>query len=258
MAFQATVYRILIASPGDVGTERELISDVIYEWNALQASRANIVVLPVKWETHSAPLLGDRPQEIINKQLVQDCDLLVGLFWTRIGTHTGVSESGTVEEIEHFIEQGKPVMLYFSSKPIDPTKIDIGQYQKLDAFRSKMRPLGLIESYENEADFKEKLSRQLTINMQRILDGQPIKPPTKQEQADQAEVVKSLMKKDSIYIEDYEKDGKIKSFLVKGDTMKIKDKLSKEFNGKWNSSLGGWIFPITRKIEVADFLKKNA
>ncbi|OEZ94193.1 hypothetical protein JAB9_42220 [Janthinobacterium sp. HH107] len=149
-------------------------------------------------------------------------------------------------------------MLYFSSKPIDPTKIDIGQYQKLDAFRSKMRPLGLIESYENEADFKEKLSRQLTINMQRILDGQPMKPPTKQEQAEQAEAVKSLMKKDSIYIEDYEKDGKIKSFLVKGDTIKIKDKLSKEFNGKWNSSLGGWIFPITRKIEVAEFLKKNA
>lgn len=257
MPFQANVYRILIASPGDVGTERELISEVIYEWNALQASRSNIVVLPVKWETHSAPLLGDRPQEIINKQLVQDCDLLVGLFWTRIGTHTGVSESGTVEEIEHFIGQGKPVMLYFSSKPIDPTKINIDQYQKLDNFRTKMRPLGLIESYENEADFKEKFSRQLTINMQRIVDGQPITPPTQEEQVAQAQVVKELLKTDSIYIEDYEKDGKVKSFLIKGDTKKIKEKLT-ELDGKWNRALGGWVFPISRKIELAEFIKKNA
>ena len=257
MAFNATVYRILIASPGDVGAERELISEVIYEWNALQSCRQNIVILPVKWETHSAPMLGDRPQEIINQQLVLDCDLLVGLFWTRIGTHTGASESGTVEEIESFIKQGRPVMLYFSSKPIDPTKINIPQYQKLDEFKTKMRPLGLIESYENESDFKEKFFRQLTINMQSIVDGKNINVLSDFEQEERKKVVEKIVKADSIFIEDYEKDGKTKSFLVKGDTKNIKDQLQ-ALGGKWNRSLGGWIFPVSRKIEIAEFIKTHA
>ena len=47
--------------------------------------------------THSRPQMGDRPQELINKQLVGHCDLLIGSFWTRLGTPTGRAESGTAE-----------------------------------------------------------------------------------------------------------------------------------------------------------------
>src|SRR3990172_1493833 len=120
MSIQATVYRVLIASPSDVLSERKAISEVLYAWNALNSVAMNIVLLPVMWETHSAPEMGGRPQEIINKQLVRDCDFLIGTFWTRIGTHTGVAESGTVEEIREFLKAGKPVMLYFSTAPVVP------------------------------------------------------------------------------------------------------------------------------------------
>src|ERR1700722_16239806 len=104
MSFVAKVFRILVASPGDVGEERNVIPEITNEWNAVNASGAEVVLMPVKWETHSAPLLGGRPQAIINEQLVKDCDMLVGVFWTRIGTNTGVSVSGTAEEIEQFVE----------------------------------------------------------------------------------------------------------------------------------------------------------
>ncbi len=47
--------------------------------------------------------MGDRPQGIINEQLVNNCDIFIGIFWGRLGTRTGKTESGSVEEIEKFI-----------------------------------------------------------------------------------------------------------------------------------------------------------
>ncbi|MFZ2386478.1 MAG: hypothetical protein WB542_05935 [Polaromonas sp.] len=58
-------------------------------------------------------------------------------------------------------------------------------------------------------------------------------------------------------MEDYEKDGQVKSFVVKGDTKVLKDQL-KELGGRWNSTLGGWIFSKTKELEIAAILKNNA
>lgn len=170
MAFDAKIFKVLIASPGDVGEERNVIPEIINEWNAINASTSKVILMPIKWETHSAPLLGDRPQAIINKQLVKDCDILVGVFWTRIGTNTGVSISGTAEEIEQFVEMKKPVMLYFSQALVDPDKIDIGQFTILKNFKEKMRLQGLTEAYQNIPDFRQKFSRQLSINVSNIIN----------------------------------------------------------------------------------------
>lgn len=170
MSFDSKVFRILVASPGDVGEERAIIPEIINEWNTLNSSQSKVILMPVKWETHSAPLLGDRPQAIINEQLVEDCDLLVGVFWTRIGTDTGVSVSGTAEEIEQFVNMKKPVMLYFSQNPIEPDKINIEQFSILKKFKEKMRLQGLTETYYNIPDFKGKFSRQLSLNISKLIN----------------------------------------------------------------------------------------
>jgi len=170
MSFDAKVFRILIASPGDVEEERSIIPEIIDEWNTINAVHTKVILMPIKWETHSAPMLGDRPQAIINKQIVKDCDLLVGIFWTRIGTNTGVSISGTVEEIEHFLKLEKPAMLYFSKAPVDPDEIDIDQFKVLKEFKEKIKLQGLIESYDTINDFKHKFSKQLSINIGNIIN----------------------------------------------------------------------------------------
>ncbi|WP_411348187.1 DUF4062 domain-containing protein [Paenibacillus sp. WLX2291] len=255
MTFKAEVFRILIASPGDVGNDRDIIPQVISEWNDLRAASSNIVILPVRWETHSAPLLGERPQQVINEQLVKDCDLLVGLFWTRIGTHTGLSESGTVEEIEYFIKSGKPAMIYFCSKAAELDKIDIDQFKQLTEFKEKLRPIGLVESYSGSQDLKEKFARQLAINIEHLVKNKGSIPISKKT-ISKPEILE-VMKDRSIYIEDYEKDGEIRSFLVKGDTAQLKNQL-KEFGGRWNKGLKGWVFPQSRKIEITEFLKKHS
>ncbi|RKR81310.1 OST-HTH/LOTUS domain-containing protein [Mucilaginibacter gracilis] len=170
MAFDAKIFRVLVASPGDVGNERDVIPDVINDWNAINAMISKVVLMPIKWETHSAPLMGDRPQAIINKQLVEDCDVLVGVFWTRIGTNTGIAVSGTVEEIEQFLKLKKPVMLYFSQSPIEPDKIDITQFTVLKNFKEKMRLEGLTESYNGIPDFRQKFTRQFSINISNLIN----------------------------------------------------------------------------------------
>lgn len=170
MAFDAKILRVLIASPGDVGEERNVIPEIINEWNTINSVVSKVVLMPVKWETHSAPLMGDRPQAIINKQLVKDCDVLVGVFWTRVGTNTGVAISGTAEEIEQFVEMKKPVMLYFSQSPIEPDKIDVTQFTTLKTFKEKMRLQGLTESYNGIPDFRQKISRQLSINIGNLIN----------------------------------------------------------------------------------------
>lgn len=255
MSFDATVLKVLIASPADVSEERKNIPLIIAKWNRLNAETTKIVLLPVKWETHSAPLLGDRPQGIVNNQVVTTCDMAIGVFGTRLGSPTGVSESGTAEEIEWFLDNNKPVMLYFSSRPIDPQKLDIVQYTALKEFEKKMQKLGLTGSYTSIEDLGEQLLNQISINVSNLLSGATISTPTPEAAKIKQETIKKIAKQGQIYMEDYSKDGQVKSFLVKGDTKSIKEDL-RSLGGKWNSSLKGWIFPKGREIEIAEFIKK--
>jgi hypothetical protein len=81
VAYTATVINVIIASPSDVPQERLIALDVIAEWNTIHAKDRNTVLMPIGWETHSAPDTGDRPRAIINGQLLKgrrsaDCCIL--------------------------------------------------------------------------------------------------------------------------------------------------------------------------------------
>ena len=165
MGFESMVYQIMIASPSDVENERKTIRETIYEWNTIHSCKNSTVLLPVGWETHSSPEMGYGPQEILNEQILKMSDLLIGVFWTRLGTPTEKAESGTVEEIKEHIKAGKPAMLYFSSQPVQPDSIDPEQYAKLKAFKDECKKNGLYESYDSIADFQEKFRRQLTMKV---------------------------------------------------------------------------------------------
>jgi hypothetical protein len=172
MAFTASTYRVLIASPSDLLEERETATAVVNEWNAQHAAADGIVLLPVRWETHATPTTGLRPQAAINKQLVADSDILLGMFWTRLGTNTGVADSGTLEEIDQFVVAGKPTMLYFSRRPIDPNRIDLRQHRKLREFKATTRTTALTGEFDSIAALREMLLRNLTETM-RMLKRRP-------------------------------------------------------------------------------------
>lgn len=161
MTFKAIVYRVMLASPSDVEDERREFSRILDNWNALYAAHSKAVLLPVRWETHSTPELGNRPQAILNEQLVDDADILVAIFWTRLGTATGAAASGSVEEIEQFRLKQKPVLIYFSDIPLPPNKINIEQYQSLTRYREKCHREALVPSYSSIGEFREVVLRNL-------------------------------------------------------------------------------------------------
>jgi hypothetical protein len=163
MAYAATVIPVLIASPGDVAEERRAAREVLHEWNDINAAHSHVVLSPIGWETHTSPELGARPQEQINKRILKDCDLLVGVFWTRLGTPTVNARSGTVEEVQEHIKAGKPAMIYFSSRPVAPQSVDPKQFADVQAFKTECNALGLIEEYDTPEEFRSKFSRHLRM-----------------------------------------------------------------------------------------------
>lgn len=165
MPQQGLIFRALIASPSDCVQERKIIPEVIRAWNAVHSIDRSTIIEPVLWETHSRPAFGDRPQELLNQQLVKNCDLVIGAFWTRLGTPTGKAESGTAEEIEQFRSEGKPVLLYFSSAPAVPDSIDADQYKALVEYKKGLSESGLYFIYESLADFRDQLQRHFASHM---------------------------------------------------------------------------------------------
>ena len=153
----------MIASPGDVSEERDVIRGTLHDWNDINSVNSRIMLAPVGWDSHSSPELGTRPQELINNRVLKNCDLLVGVFWTRLGSPTGKAQSGTVEEIQEHLSAGKPAMIYFSSKPAAPDTIDLEQYAQLRTFKDWCKSQGLIEEFENLEQFRAKLAKQLPL-----------------------------------------------------------------------------------------------
>jgi hypothetical protein len=161
MSFTSTTYKVMIASPSDVDQERHQAREVIHEWNAIYSEERRTVLLPVGWDTHATPAMGARPQEVINERVLKGCDLLVAIFWTRVGSPTGKAVSGTVEEIQEHLDAGKPAMIYFSNQPVRPDSVDDAQYKALQEFKEWCRGRGLVGEYSSLGEFRTKFTRQL-------------------------------------------------------------------------------------------------
>ncbi len=122
--YPATVLEVLIASPAETEDQRQAIRSAVVNWNSSNARYLGVVLLPVMWETHTYRDLAGPPQAMINKQIVDDADILIATFWTTVGTPTAAAPSGTVEEIERFLAAGKPVFVYFCEMPAVPIAVD--------------------------------------------------------------------------------------------------------------------------------------
>ncbi len=186
--FKTNAYRVLIASPGELAEERLAATEAIHEWNAQHSAAEGMVLLPVKWETHAVPTAGVRPQEAIDRQLVDQCDILVGMFWTKLGTSTGVAESGTVEEIDQFVAAKKPALLYFSNRPIEPGKLDLEQHQKLREFKADTYTKSLCGGFNRLEDAKPMILRDMTAQMRLM------KPRKRADKIDQAARLTELLR----------------------------------------------------------------
>ncbi|MBB3276305.1 MULTISPECIES: DUF4062 domain-containing protein [unclassified Pseudoxanthomonas] len=267
MSFSATVYRVLVASPSDVAEDRAAVASAIHDWNSHNSKARGIVLLPVMWETHAAPSLDARPQAVINEQIVRECDMLVGIFWTRLGSPTGEAESGTIEEINWFVKEKKPVMIYFSTRNF-PSDCDIDQVKRLRDFKKQIQQKGLVFDYETPSKLENMLFKQLTtvidrMNVTPTVNVAELKRATKSAAivpTDKQETKRSNanddVNDDDATLYDYSD----KAFVVAGNTLAHKDKF-KDWGGRWMKARGGqWVWMFAKKSNlgrVAKLLKKK-
>lgn len=169
-----TQYDLLISCPGDITEEIEVINRTVQKFNDQFSDTLGISIRTRHWSKNSYPQSGGKPQALLNEQFVKKCDAAVALFWTRFGTPTDEYGSGTEEEIEIMLDAGKQVFLYFSEKPIPPSKMDSEGYKKVQTLKQKYN--GIYFSYCTAEDFESSFYAHLTqhfLSVKAISDAKP-------------------------------------------------------------------------------------
>ena len=149
-----TQYELLISCPGDVKEELQAIERCVTRFNDLYCKALSINILTRHWSKSSYSQSGDKPQNILNEQFVDDCDAAVAIFWTRFGTPTDQYGSGTEEEICKMLDSGKQVFMYFSDVPVSPSIMQSDQYKMVCDFKKKYKDEGLYSTYKSVGDFE--------------------------------------------------------------------------------------------------------
>ncbi len=173
MAYVANVLRVMIASPSDTTDARDAVEAAIHGWNDANARNKQVILQPWRWETSSVPQLGDHPQSLINAQGVDDSDVVFALLGSRLGSPTPGAVSGTVEEIERAVEQGKPVHLYFSTAPL-PNDVDTKQLEGLRAFKQQIQDRGLLGEFSNVSQLQHEVWKAIEFDIANLGLGVPV------------------------------------------------------------------------------------
>ncbi len=155
--FEAFVLKVLISTPGDTGDEVAAISDALHGWNGSRAEAAGVILLPRHWKVDAVPRLGiGSGQTVINAQLVDDADIVIALFDSRLGQATAEAVSGTAEEIQRALDAGKHVHVWLSNEPIK-RNADLEQLAALRKFQQDLQARGLLGEYDNLPDLAFKV-----------------------------------------------------------------------------------------------------
>lgn len=179
----------MIVSPSDILEEREITKSVLYRWNELNSRFHNIVFSILGYDINAHADSGRHPQESLNLQLLEQADLIIAIFWTKLGTPTTEYSSGSVEEITKHIEQGKKALIYFSNKQVSPNDFNSEQYQKLQEYKKSIQGSTFYKSFSTEDEFKSLLNDDIQL-IANELESEEIIP---QNQPTQAKVQFSKM-----------------------------------------------------------------
>lgn len=162
MPFSAQIYPLLISSPSDVNADADIAIEATLRWNVIYGRQFNSSVMPLHWTRHVAAEYGVRPQESINNQLVEEAEIVIALFWHRLGSDTGKSDSGTIEEIEEAHDRGAHVAVLRCRRDIPSDDLDAEQASKLDSYLLGLRDKALVLDYEDDNGLRQHVETILT------------------------------------------------------------------------------------------------
>lgn len=140
---------IFLASPSDVDPEREIVSQAIQEWNDIHSRNRGVHFELLRFERSVSAGFGTDGQDVINQQINDEYDLLISLFWKRLGSATPRAKSGTVEEYERAFERFKSnypidIAFLFKDAPINFRLEDLDQIRAVRDFETRVQASGAL------------------------------------------------------------------------------------------------------------------
>jgi hypothetical protein len=163
------LFRVLLAAPSDVTEEHALVAEAINDWNVQHGDGVAARVELMNWRTHAHPEAGRRPQALINRQFADRADIVLAIFWRRLGSPTGKASSGTVEEIDRARRRGKKVMVYFSERPgTEKEPPDSREQGRMERFRRELGRNALYGTYRNVQEFEATVRKDLALVMREV------------------------------------------------------------------------------------------
>lgn len=170
----------MLSCPSDIPTQMiSAVRDAINDFNDLYGDSLSVFLSFKNWSLDAYPQSGGTPQDLINSQLLEPSNLLLAIFWTRLGTETRDYDSGTVEEIERSLDNNRQVFLYICKADVprdmlgasDTKAVDdyvhtnygkraiFGEFKDADELRKKVREHLLkhflhLESHKRKDDSK--------------------------------------------------------------------------------------------------------
>lgn len=158
---QARVLKVFIASSLDMQADRDALDLYIRQRND-DLRQDGVLLQVVRWETSSAAMSATRLQDEYNTA-IRDCDVFVGLFFSRLGTAT--EEEFDVAH-DHFQRTGSPrILTFFLNSHVKIQDLRHDDLRRLSDFKEKLTKLG---HYPAQYEGIEHLKRQFRDELDRL------------------------------------------------------------------------------------------
>lgn len=158
-----TCFNFMISCPSDIKSELTVVKKAFDDFNDQTGSVLNVRIDFKHWRKNTYPESGGTPQELINRQLLEDADAVIAIFGNKVGSPTKNYDSGTIEEIEKMIIKGRNVFVYFSDKPVRKSETDPEEEARLRNFKDAYKNRGIYFEYQSNAELRELLRRHLIL-----------------------------------------------------------------------------------------------
>lgn len=171
MKQNVTLFRIMIASPGDVKKERQEVINAIHLWNANNSERESVILQPLTWEIDVSRGEAEDGQKLIDTQILQRSDLVVGIFWKKLGRKSSAAISYTVGELKDHINSGKQAVIFFKDPPKSKNKEELDSIRAVIYFKENLKAeFGVDSIYSefrslNDFNIYAKLEKDVSVHL---------------------------------------------------------------------------------------------
>lgn len=159
--------KLFISCPSDIKDEIDSIRFIVEEINKTVGKQNDYTIDCLNWKFDTYTDIGDDPQAVINNQIDDEYDILVGLLWQRVGVPTLRDKSGTIEEINRAISNSlKEKLIYFKTTPPENlNQINLEQLSKINSFKMDLSNRGVLYKEFNSIKEFESLFRINLMNL---------------------------------------------------------------------------------------------